>query len=66
MPPAQPARTVRTSPLTALATGGALFAVILASFTGYAFFSRAVYRTVALVQLDEGPARGGAFRGSRR
>ncbi len=53
MPPAQPSRPVRTAPLTALATGGALFAVVVASFTGYAFLSRAVYRTAAVVQLED-------------
>jgi Mrp family chromosome partitioning ATPase len=53
MPPAQPSRTVRTTPLTALATGGALFAAIVGSFTGYAFLSRATYRTTALVQLED-------------
>lgn len=53
MPPDRPSRKVRGNTFTALATGGVLFAVILGGFTGYAFLSRATYRTSALVQLEE-------------
>jgi Mrp family chromosome partitioning ATPase/capsular polysaccharide biosynthesis protein len=61
LPPAQSSRTVRTTPFSALATGGALFAVVLASFTGYAFLSRAVYRTAAVVKLEDPKAVGSEF-----